>query len=190
MKNSVETNETNGNESCLYCDGCYNASTEKKGWASVVDFRGHDVIGDFLFLVQDLTVKKTMLPKSIERYVIQCEFGDVKQQQNNGAELLGLVVALRIACSRDASDNPQQYTTILCDSKLMTDFWSLGRIAAATKNKMDPKKLQWIEECIRLRKQFEMDHGRIVRISGDDNLADLGFHQRKSGKKRQKTKQE
>ena len=41
---------------------------------------------------------------------------------------------------------------------------------------MDLQKKKYIEECVSLRKEFEKRGGQIIKISGNINKADLGFH--------------
>jgi hypothetical protein len=76
---------------------------------------------------------------------------------------------LRIALER------REIKTINSDSALLVDYWSQGKVSKATRDKMDPDKLSMIEECARLRTAWERTGGKIVKISGDDNIADPGF---------------
>ena len=41
---------------------------------------------------------------------------------------------------------------------------------------MDPRKASYIDELILLRKKFEALGGELIKVKGDNNLADLGYH--------------
>jgi ribonuclease H-related protein len=66
--------------------------------------------------------------------------------------------------------------TIKCDSDLLVKYWARGHISVAKRKTIDPSKLVLINECAMLLKEFESRGGKLLKISGDDNLADLGFH--------------
>ena len=90
----------------------------------------------------------------------------VKGVTNNYGELLACFYALKLALKNGVRK-------IFGDSKLVIDFWSKGSM----RKKMLPKKtIKLIEEVVSLRQKFENQGGAILRISGDDNPADLGFH--------------
>ena len=158
----------------LYVDGAMNKTTGKVAWGSVVDENGVDQVPHYRNLLGDMVLREEKLPKSVVRTIIVVEFGDVKTQQNNGAELVALVAGLRIAHA-----NPY-IAKIYTDSGLIRNYWSKGYIGKETKAKMDPKKLKYIEEVTKLRKEWK---GELLRVEGDDNLADLGFHVKKCKKK-------
>jgi len=113
---------------------------------------------------------------------------------------LAMMVALRIACHTckmkyqgcyNQEQQRQFYSRIYSDSKLIVNFWSKGRVNPETLSKMDKNKRNIIQECTELRKEYEnVYNGKIIRISGDDNLADLGFHQSKKRKGNQTQKQD
>jgi hypothetical protein len=67
---------------------------------------------------------------------------------------------------------------IYCDSSLLLDYWSLNRVR---REKLCQEKLIYIDELISLRKKFCSDiyNGKLLKISGDDNPADLGYHVKK-----------
>lgn len=158
----------------LYSDGGHNKMTKDEAWGSVTNDKGEDLLETYQSLFSDMNSKIVDLPsrdkKSLEkRRIIISKFNDVKSQQNNGAELIALVVALRIALQNDI------IKTIKCDSKLLTDYWS-KYLKKESRNKMDPQKAKYIDELIELRKKFEENKGNIEKISGDYNLSDLGFH--------------
>jgi hypothetical protein len=170
----------------LYCDGGMNKQTGKDAWASVVDGNGVDVVSvykDLFHLNEDekidlsSMVKNAVLPGG-NRDVLVVQFPGV-QQQNNGAELVGLYTALLVALlTMDEVDNKYvlKYKQIKCDSALLLDWWSKGKINAKTKAEMDPTKRYIIEQVVKFRKAFEKVGGELVKISGKDNLSDLGYH--------------
>lgn len=148
----------------IYVDGGHNKFTKDEAWASVVDSNGVDLIPKYKDLLSDMTLKNVKLPKG-PRMIIVSKFDDVKSQQNNGAELLAMVAGLRIMIK----EWNNKKSIINSDSQLIVDYWSVK-----LKNiNIDKRKKKYIEECIELRKKFK---GEIKKISGDDNIADLGFH--------------
>lgn len=151
----------------IYCDGSMNKYSGNAGWGSVVDSNGLDLITMYNNLIE---YDMSTLILSNSKKVILSRFDDVKSQQNNGAELMALIAALRIALS------VSQVQEIATDSDLLFKYWSLGRVAAATREKMDPKKAERITECTRLRNEFEKRGGKLIKVGGDENKADLGFH--------------
>jgi ribonuclease HI len=80
--------------------------------------------------------------------------------------LFGLRIALK----------DKTVSTIYSDSQLIVDYWSQGKINSKTKSKMDYNKLKIINEVAELRRRFEYEGGHIIKISGDSNPADLGYH--------------
>jgi len=87
-------------------------------------------------------------------------------ETNNYGELLAFDLALKIAAKK-------KIKKIFGDSRLVINFWSKGFVK--TKN-VSQKTLKLVNEVFVLREKFEKDGGKIRRISGDDNPADLGFH--------------
>jgi len=86
---------------------------------------------------------------------------------NNFAELFACNLALSVAQTLDAK-------IVLGDSKLVFDFWSLGHVSL--KLSCDQKLVALARETAKARAAFEAKGGRLKRISGDVNPADLGFH--------------
>jgi len=173
----------------LFVDGGCNETTvsnllETEAWASVVDEKGNCVITllsndpKFKYLLGDLNLRNVELPlikiggivPARERTIAVAVFDDVKSQQNNGAELIALVIALRI------SEIDPTIKIINSDSELMIKWWSKGHVNPNTRKKMDKNKLNLIVESHKLRTAFEERGGQIVKIPGSKNLADLGFH--------------
>ncbi|WP_073508186.1 ribonuclease H family protein [Streptobacillus notomytis] len=85
---------------------------------------------------------------------------------NNFGELTGLFIALKYALKYNVKK-------ICGDSKLIIDFWSLGRYK---EENIDTDTINLIKKVVELRKEFENNGGKILYVSGDINPADLGFH--------------
>jgi len=92
----------------------------------------------------------------------------LKDKTNNYGELMGCYLALKIALKLGRK-------IIMGDSKLVIEFWSLGKIRKET-SANDPDLLALVRKVQKERKLFEKEGGKIERVSGDDNPADLGFH--------------
>lgn len=148
----------------LYVDGCCNKKIGS--CCSVVDETSQDMISlHHDFLNQFDFLDWFILKKHNERLVYEVNFNDVVSQQNNGAELLAMLIGLMIALKFD-------YKIIYSDSQLIVDYWSLKK----SEKIKDSRKLKIQIAVIKLRKEFERRSGQIIKISGNDNLADLGFH--------------
>ena len=164
------------NANVIYCDGGCNAYTKSFGncaFASIVNYLGNDLIEQYKHLFIDLeqNIINVNLPVG-NRHIIKVSFNDCKHQQNNGAELIALIGAYRIAIS--TSTTKQFINVIMCDSDLLIKHWSKK---IPTKHlEMDPIKVQYIKELIRLRIIAEKKGIQLVKISGSKNFADLGFH--------------
>ncbi len=117
-------------------------------------------------LCPDVNAEEKLLPAG-KRYCIRTKFANV-QQQNNDAELLALIVALRIALSASS-----RFIKVHTNSNLLILYWSKGIV---NKTVIDPRKLAYIIELTSLRQRSEAQGGKIVKISGKINPADLGFH--------------
>lgn len=89
-----------------------------------------------------------------------------KEFTNNYGELLAMKNALRLAIK----ENVKQ---IFGDSKLVIDYWSKGFMK---EENLPQETIDLIYEVKDLRETYEMLNGKVHRISGDDNPADLGFH--------------
>ncbi len=85
---------------------------------------------------------------------------------NNYGELLALKYAIQIA-------KKTKHKKIFGDSKLVIEYWSMG-IAKA--KDLPAKTVKLIFETTALREAFEEAGGKVLRIPGGDNPADLGFH--------------
>ena len=153
----------------IYTDGGQNKDTGDEAWGSVVDSNSQDLVPLCLPLFADMKIKSVKLPHCT-RSIVVSKFNDVKTQQNNGAELLALVMALRMA---------KKYPNIMqinCDSDLLIKWWTKGGVNPVTKKAMDRKKLAYVEEATILRADFEARNGVLNKIPGKGNLADLGYH--------------
>lgn len=151
----------------IYVDGGHNKVTGDEAWGSVVNSVGEDLICKNKDLCSDLVSREVSLPVG-RRTIIVSKFNDVAKNQNNGAELLALLFGLRYACK------DSRVKEICTDSQLAL-YWSKS-LNSSSREKMDPRKASYIDECIKLRKQFEENTGKIIKIKGDDNPADLGYH--------------
>lgn len=164
-------NEFIKNISKIYTDGCFNKNSQPFAWGSVIDDCRRDIISYIKEseFTKDMVLKQVSTPLFEQCSVIEVKFDDVKTQQNNGAELLSMVVALRIA------DKHTNIKEIFNDSQTIVDYWSNPN--HQLKNaKLDKNKIQFIKEAKMLRKKFEGRGGKITKISGDNNIADLGYH--------------
>lgn len=83
---------------------------------------------------------------------------------NNYGELAGLFIALKLALKYNVK-------VIKGDSQVVIDYWSQGK-----HHMSDVSTVKLIQRVVMLRKAFLDNGGKIVKISGNDNLADLGFH--------------
>ena len=100
---------------------------------------------------------------------IKNEFGNIQFEEkktNNFGELIGFYLALN--CAKLLNCN-----LILGDSRLVIDYWSLGRFH---EENLELETINYINKVILLRKEFEKNKGIVKHISGDINPADLGFH--------------
>jgi len=84
---------------------------------------------------------------------------------NNFGELLACKNALEIALKK-------KIKKIFGDSKLVIDYWSKGHI----KYEVGEETVNLAHEVKILRKKFEQNDGKVLRVSGGANPADLGFH--------------
>ena len=87
---------------------------------------------------------------------------------NNFGELTGLYFALKYAKKFNVKK-------IYGDSQLVIEYWSKRRYNACN---LDPDTINLIEKVAVMRRDFEVEGGKIARIDGDYNPADLGFHKK------------
>ena len=154
-------------ERTIYVDGCSNKTIG--ACSSVVDFNGNDLIGKHRqFLDKFDFLCWFDLKDHQNRLVYEVSFSDVSSQQNNGAELVASLIGVMIALKYG-------YDTILSDSQLIVDSWS-KKISPTIKDK---RKMKIQKALVKLVAIFNERGGKILKISGDDNLADLGFHRKK-----------
>ncbi|MBM3257377.1 MAG: ribonuclease HI [Candidatus Liptonbacteria bacterium] len=88
-----------------------------------------------------------------------------KEVTNNYGELLACKYAIEIAMAEDVKK-------VFGDSKLVIEFWTKWRV----KKEVPEETFKLAREVAKLREEFEEQGGEVIRISGDDNPADLGFH--------------
>lgn len=88
-----------------------------------------------------------------------------KEATNNYGELLACKYALQIA-------EKQGIKNIFGDSKLVIDYWSKWMV----KKDVAIETARLAKEVSKLREEFEKNGGKIKRVSGGSNPADLGFH--------------
>lgn len=117
---------------------------------SVTDGKGHNLLG--MILAQ----------KDINRYGKHVLGYEVT---NNYGELLACKYAIELALHEHILD-------VFGDSKLVISYWSKGHI----KNNVAPATIDLACRVANLRREFERKGGKIKRISGAHNPADLGFH--------------
>ncbi len=87
------------------------------------------------------------------------------EQTNNYGELLACKYAIEIAIR-------SKVKKVFGDSSLVIDFWTKWRV----KKDVEEETFELAREVAALRKKFEERGGEVLRISGGDNPADLGFH--------------
>ncbi len=151
----------------LYVDGGQNRQTGNDAWGSVVTSNGQDIIPIYGHLLTDMKLIDVVLPVGARKVIVANFSGTT--QQNNGAELLALIAGLRIALTTS------NIKTIYSDSDLCVKYWSKS-LGTSQRSSFDPRKVSYIDELIHLRREFEKIGGSIVKIRGEDNLADLGYH--------------
>ncbi|OHA52739.1 MAG: hypothetical protein A3A97_01190 [Candidatus Terrybacteria bacterium RIFCSPLOWO2_01_FULL_40_23] len=103
-------------------------------------------------------------PEHINRFGNHWIFGE--DVTNNYGELYACKLALELALR-----NPN-IKKVFGDSKLVIGSWTKGHVRSGVSEKT--RKLSF--ETKKLRDEFEKRGGKLERISGDDNPADLGFH--------------
>ncbi len=147
----------------IYVDGGMNKQTGEYAYASVVDNNGQDLIEKYSFLFTDFQLRSVDL-KYERRTIILCYCPGVKQQ-NNLAELIAAICGLRIAIYENID-------IVYSDSSLIVDYWS-KRIKTKDRERLTIYKYMLINNLIKLSKSF---NGKLIKISGNNNLADLGYH--------------
>lgn len=89
-----------------------------------------------------------------------------KEATNNYGELLACRYAIQIAIDEGIKK-------VFGDSKLVIDYWSKWVIK---KKEIAPETVALALEVSKLREEFEKQGGKVIRVPGDLNPADLGFH--------------
>lgn len=157
----------------LYVDGAFNKHTGSESWGFVTDEQGNDILAldGVEELLHDMKLQQQNTPKG-KKVVIVAKFENV-QQQNNGAELLSALAALRIA------NQDEEVKTIYSDSSTVVQSWSNGRYGKT----IPPSKVKCIVELARQKATFCKRGGKFLFVSGDDNVADPGFAKHHSRKR-------
>jgi hypothetical protein len=146
----------------LYADGHCQPKFKAKGYARVTDQNGISVMS--LFDLSDYKHTQIQTSKgSLD--AIEVYSPDTPNQQINYAEIIALHLALRIALSLEIK--------IINIDSVTSNAWSSGRISKSIK---DREKLRICQESVKFRKEFETNNGKIIKISGAENLADFGLH--------------
>lgn len=97
------------------------------------------------------------------------EFGNYylsEGRTNNFGELTGLFIALKYALKYNVKD-------ICGDSELVIKYWANGQY---NKENLDVDTIKLINKVNELYIKFKNNGGKLHKISGDINPADLGFH--------------
>lgn len=108
-------------------------------------------------------LSKIMDPKKINQYG---NYLIGSNRTNNFGELAGLYLALKYSKKFNLKK-------IYGDSQLVIDYWSQKRYNA---HNLDSNTINLIETVAAMRHNFENEGGKISKIKGDYNPADLGFH--------------
>lgn len=112
--------------------------------------------------------RQSILSKIIPENLIN-KYGNyqvAKNRTNNFGELTGAFFALKLALKYNIK--------LICgDSKLVIDYWINCRYNKAN---IDNDTIKLIEKTNKLYIEYKLKGGKISRISGDINPADLGFH--------------
>lgn len=164
----------------IFVDGSFSDISRPFGYSLVTDAKGEDLLLKHPEATKGFEVKEM---KDHDRVVIPSKFSDC-EMQNNGSELIGMVVGLRIALLENSETVERgegkelkglKYKVLHSDSNTVIS-WSQGRVGKKTREKMDPRKLELVEECERLRGEFERRGGKVLKVDGDLNVADFGLH--------------
>lgn len=110
---------------------------------------------------------KSLLPEYYPHLINEHENIVMKKgSTNNYGELIGLYMAIQIACKLNIKK-------IFGDSELVIKYWSKGIF---NETNLYPSTVAAIQDVIKARDKFELKEGMIEHISGDINPSDLGFH--------------
>lgn len=91
-----------------------------------------------------------------------------KGKTNNYGELYGCLCALKAA-------RKLSVRKICGDSALVLDYWSKGHVTKE-KRESDPELYALAQQTFVERAAFERAGGRLIKVPGSLNPADLGFH--------------
>jgi hypothetical protein len=148
----------------IYVDGCDNKTIG--ACATVTDKNGSCLISlysDFLSRFKFLDSFEKLQYKN--RILYKVNFEGSEGNQNNGCEMLSMVVGLLIALFYNIKN-------LHSDSDLMIKWWS----KEAKKPIENKKKSDLRVFCIILANIFRNNGGTIHKVDGGTNPADVGFH--------------
>lgn len=91
-----------------------------------------------------------------------------RSRTNNYGELLSCLLAIEAASALG-------WKHVHGDSALVLDYWSLGRVSSRVRER-DPDLARLAGRAREARARFESAGGRLGRVPGRFNPADLGFH--------------
>jgi len=170
----------------LYCDGAFNKLSRPYGWSSVVNQDGQDVLKQYLPILHtkpfNFNIKQEfevnlVKPRKITsiRDIVEVKFTGVKQQIN-GSELIAMLLALKIANHYNTTKK-DILKLIKCDSSTIIS-WCNGicHLKSGCKDSGGVDKLEYIKQLQTEFNIFKNAGGVIQKITGGDNLADLGYH--------------
>ena len=148
----------------IYTDGhCKPSTGDVAGYARITDQDGNCLTTKFKDPTLNYTTIKT--PLGVLN-AVKVE-GDLKQQINY-AEITALLIGIAAAINLGVY--------VVYTDSVTANAWSSGRIGVKI---TDPEKLRIVNECIRYRSYFEQNKGKIVKIEGEFNISDFGFHNKK-----------
>lgn len=154
----------------IYVDGCCNKTIGS--CSSVTDEKGNCLITSHLEFLRNFPFLNDYELITYKHFTLyRVNFTDVKQQQNNGAELLAMVIGLLIARYYNVKH-------LYSDSTLMIKYWS----KEAKKPIADKRKSDLRDFCILLATDFRNNGGTIHFVKGNENVSDIGFHKDKAKK--------
>lgn len=141
----------------LYCD-----CSAQYAWVSNSSTDRVSILDKYKDLFKDV--------KMDDQYRLIADF-KAEKMQANGSMLLALVAALRIATSPEGKESETGKSPGLFYKKIGTNnqtviCWSYASDSVISRWKgEDPKKGQYMEECVALCKRFEEKGGKIVKIT-------------------------
>jgi ribonuclease HI len=146
----------------LYVDGSFGPHTNNLGWGFVCNSLKEDMMPVFAKYSPEFNYLQVNTPTGT-RWTVGAYYEGLKTQ-HNGAELHALLVALRAT----------QYfkiDTIYSDSQVCIS-WCSGKCG----KDISANKKAYILELSKHYNNFIKQGGKVLKISGDKNPADPGWH--------------